>query len=142
MKRKKCYICNRNRLIKFFAKKRKTHHSYCKDCKNKYTRNIYRENPNKRINEIKDWRHANIVWYKNYKLKLKCSRCQENHPDCLDFHHRNPKEKSFQIANSVKRVALKRLQEEILKCDVLCCNCHRKEHSKLGRVAESEQAPP
>jgi hypothetical protein len=68
-------------------------------------------------------------WLVNYKKTLKCVRCEESHPATLTFHHKNNSEKSFEIGNALKlRVGLKRLLAEIEKCEVLCANCHAKEH--------------
>lgn len=44
----------------------------------------------------------------------------------LDFHHRNPLEKSFEISTKATGGwGIKTLLKEIEKCDVLCANCHR-----------------
>ncbi len=67
-------------------------------------------------------------WYKEYKNTLKCSKCPESDWRCLDFHHKNPNEKEFSISTGRMRgLSVKRLLEEIAKCEVLCSNCHRKE---------------
>jgi hypothetical protein len=71
------------------------------------------------------------IWLKRYKSKLCCVMCGENHPACLQFHHRDKKEKSFTISNAVLRgTSIKALIKEINKCDVLCVNCHAKRHWK------------
>jgi hypothetical protein len=55
--------------------------------------------------------------------------CPENHPACLDFHHKNPKQKDFEIACAIRQGWTKpRILEEIEKCIVVCSNCHRKLH--------------
>jgi hypothetical protein len=67
------------------------------------------------------------VW--DVKLQSKCSSCGESHPAVLDFHHRNPEEKTTTIAMMiVNGYALDKVKEEIEKCDILCANCHRKLH--------------
>lgn len=79
------------------------------------------------------------AWVKNtkykildYKLKSKCARCGEEHPACLDFHHRDPKTKLFGISHAVSHhgYGWDRILSEIEKCDLLCANCHRIEHWK------------
>ena len=54
----------------------------------------------------------------------------------LDFHHRNPQEKDFNIGGSTKSISLERFVDEITpeldKCDLLCPNCHRQEHLLMG----------
>lgn len=59
---------------------------------------------------------------------IKCSRCPESDIACLDFHHRNPAEKTGEVAYLARVGNLERALEEFKKCDVLCANCHRKLH--------------
>lgn len=83
---------------------------------------------------------ANVrKWFRECKEKLECARCKENHPACLHFHHRIPSEKRFSVATAVASgLAIATIEEEMKKCDVLCANCHAKEHHKdygvVGRV--------
>jgi hypothetical protein len=69
-------------------------------------------------------------WLIDYKRGLKCARCGESHPATLTFHHIEPSRKSFAIGDTqyTLKVSLKRLLAEIEKCEVLCANCHAKEH--------------
>jgi hypothetical protein len=62
------------------------------------------------------------------KLGGKCSNCGYNEClRCLSFHHKNPVFKSFPLdIRSFCGYSLKRLQEEIEKCELLCLNCHAK----------------
>ncbi len=67
-----------------------------------------------------------------------CNECKLK-DDCLDvycFHHRNPSEKSFNIS-SKRMSTFERIKKELDKCDLLCSNCHRKEHqvTKMDRHA-------
>ena len=60
-----------------------------------------------------------------------CTICQkEFHPCCMDFHHKNPKEKKYEISD-FHRYGIKYLQEEIDKCVPLCACCHRLLHKGL-----------
>lgn len=61
-----------------------------------------------------------------------CTRCDEQDPCCLDFHHvKGPK--LFNIPEAVHRTfGREKLQAELDKCVVLCANCHRKEHKHGG----------
>jgi len=60
----------------------------------------------------------------------KCKDCDEVFiRDVYDFHHRNPKEKSFGIGEKLQGV-WKNLPPELDKCDLLCANCHRTRHYK------------
>ena len=59
------------------------------------------------------------------KVERGCANCGYNkHSAALDFNHRDPSTKSFNVSQDPK-VALEKLMKEIDKCDVLCANCHR-----------------
>lgn len=62
------------------------------------------------------------------KAKFGCSRCGESHPAVLDFHHKDAN-KSFPIADfKTHTSSFSIVMDEVAKCEVLCSNCHRKEH--------------
>ncbi|MFA5558899.1 MAG: hypothetical protein WDA59_05510 [Methanofastidiosum sp.] len=92
-------------------------------------RRHYAANKEKYLEKNRRLRARNYAFLKELKSKLKCSVCGEDHIACLDFHHRNPEEKEYTIGEIPNRCwSIKRIQEEIDKCDVLCANCHRKFH--------------
>jgi hypothetical protein len=59
----------------------------------------------------------------------KCRHCgySENQA-ALEFHHRDPNEKEFTIGH-VANKSWEFIKKELDKCDLLCSNCHRIEHS-------------
>lgn len=74
-------------------------------------------------------------WYRRYTMKVKCVQrlggkcidCGESDLPCLEFHHRDPKQKEFKI-NYLFNTGYDKIEKEIVKCDLLCSNCHRKKH--------------
>lgn len=48
-------------------------------------------------------------------------------PECMDFDHIDPKAKSFTISNAVVSCAVSWtvVAQEIVKCRLICANCHR-----------------
>jgi hypothetical protein len=49
----------------------------------------------------------------------------------LEFHHREPKLKEIVVSKALDwGWSIERILNEIAKCDVLCANCHRKQHWK------------
>ena len=77
----------------------------------------------KRRAELRKWFREEVL------AKKSCSKCPESHIACLDFHHRNPKEKDFAVSRAIDRKCSKeKILKEIAKCDILCSNCHRKLH--------------
>lgn len=94
---------------------------------------IYRMENKDHLLELKRNRKIAIrkaLW--EYKENRGCSKCPEKDPRCLDFHHRNPEDKSFHIALGLTNgLSLETLFEEIKKCDLLCRNCHVKLNKRL-----------
>lgn len=56
-----------------------------------------------------------------------CMDCGIKYPPyVMDFDHRNPKDKIFNLASAIdNNVSWKNLKIEIFKCDIVCSNCHR-----------------
>lgn len=88
------------------------------------------------------WRckKCNVVAVKKRRnsLKLKaieykgggCERCGYNKcVGAIEFHHMNPETKSFGIGSSGYTRSWERIKKELDKCNILCANCHREEHS-------------
>ena len=123
----------------------KTGKRHCREC-HRITelRRLHKTEENLAKNRLraKVWRETNPTKAKlvrsNWLAKLRalvdaakangCLSCPETHPACLDFHHRNPSEKSFNIGLTLGRVSIRRLKLEMAKCNIICSNCHRKLH--------------
>lgn len=99
---------------------------------------------------MKRWRDENQEKIKEYEFKRRkevrpkrrriliemlgdrCSNCLNSFPDVVyDFHHINPKLKSFNIGHRIMQ-SWKLVQEEAKKCVLLCANCHRILHYRTG----------
>jgi DNA-binding XRE family transcriptional regulator len=60
----------------------------------------------------------------------KCVICGYNKSNsALDFHHLDPKEKDFTVSQGIK--SWSKIVEELKKCVLLCCRCHREVHEGL-----------
>jgi hypothetical protein len=79
-----------------------------------------------RQNKIKEKRQEDRKEFlNNHKIEKGCTLCGYNkHPAALDFSHKDPKSKSFNVSAG-RFYSMKRLMKEINKCDILCANCHR-----------------
>lgn len=66
-----------------------------------------------------------------HKASHGCLRCGERDPVVLDCHHRVGTQKECEISKMVARGAhWFEIQHELAKCDILCANCHRREHKR------------
>ena len=67
------------------------------------------------------------AWLFEYLKTHPCVDCGETNPIILEFDHRADATKHFNIGDvSHKGTSLRRVQEEVAKCEVRCANCHRK----------------
>ena len=65
-------------------------------------------------------------------LGSKCSVCSyDKCIDALEFHHKDPKEKEFKLGSG-NTISWEEYREEILKCILVCSNCHKEIHAKIG----------
>ena len=70
----------------------------------------------------------------------KCQRCGwKGLLPAYEFHHRDPSNKDFNIGNVANR-KWEVILQELEKCELLCANCHRIEHSKHDQVLIAEAA--
>lgn len=130
---KKCSQCNVIKHLDEYHSKNKTgiKKAYCKDCAKEYRRRYYQANRDKAIKYAlqsnKKKKEQSRLYVLEYLKTHSCVDCGENDPIVLEFDHRNPKEKNRNISNLIlAKVSLKKLREEIEKCDVRCANCHRR----------------
>lgn len=133
--KRKCNKCKQQKeLDQFKFRSDNKYDCYCIPCRKEFQHQSYMKRQKEQTEKNKLYRkskgYQKIKWYILFKQTLKCSNCPENHPACLEFHHKNPKEKSFNISSMIGRLSKKKILEEVKKCIVLCSNCHRKLHYK------------
>lgn len=76
-------------------------------------------------------------WTNECKRKEGCDNCGDTRPAVLDFHHENPAEKELAIVEMITYgFGRDTLHNEMVKCTVLCANCHRSTH--IDWPAENE----
>lgn len=132
MTNKKCCICKQILDLACF-KSNKTKkdglQAQCIECQKEYRKKHYISNRKKYIDKASVRNKTFQLWFRKFKTTLKCNRCEENHPSCLQFHHTsNDKEEC--VSRLVAKGCMSKILTEIQKCEVLCANCHFKEHWK------------
>src|SRR5208282_880731 len=101
---------------------------------NAKVKTYYQENKEERQAYVLRYQMSRKIKAVNY-LGGKCA-CDEEHPSALQFHHRDPSTKLFNI--TTKHLGSPKLYPwdtvivpELDKCDLLCANCHFKKHAVL-----------
>ena len=94
-----------------------------------YSKKHYEANKEKHIARIAQNKKIYRQQFLEFKSRLSCVHCGENHPATLDFHHVVRHSSNRKIYELCKNGAYNKAIKEIMeKCIVLCSNCHRRLH--------------
>lgn len=103
----------------------------CKECHRQFSRKNYENNKAITMQRNK-LTHERIRLALMELRKGPCSDCCGIFdPFVMEFDHRDPATKVFSMANYGTR-SLKRVKEELAKCDLVCANCHKLRTRKLS----------
>ena len=104
---------------------------YCTVCRREYQKKDFKLNPKTR-NRVKSYvlkrRAKNLLFLQNYCKQHPCVVCGEDDFDVLDFDHIGEKYKG--ISRLMLDENLEAIKKELVKCQVLCANCHRRKTAK------------
>lgn len=123
-----CGKCREQKKLSAFSKNRKRKdglQSECKSCRSIYLKEHYQKNKSLYIKSAKLGRQNLITWYREKKNKP-CVDCGIQYPYyVMDFDHRDPSKKAFLVSKLARSGRRRKLEKELLKCDLVCSNCHR-----------------
>ena len=134
---KTCTKCSEDKPISAFRyrnKEKNIRQSWCAACFTVHERERYRNDDKMRDRKVSNSRRRiqekrQHVW--DYLKDNPCTCCGETDPVVLQFDHLLRASKYASVSDMVGRdTSLKRLQEEIDKCRVLCANCHARHTAK------------
>ena len=92
---------------------------YCSNCSNYLT---FLANPSRNTNA--HWIQEKIDYVRSQKDGSPCTDCGESfHFSSMEFDHRPDEAKTRSLSN-MERHSLERIKQELLRCDVVCSNCH------------------
>lgn len=112
---------------------------WCRRCAREYYRERVRDDPQYFLRFRRARGDRIRLTLAGIKAERGCLVCGEHEPACLDFHHRDPAHKHFQLGEASQGlIAVGRVMAEVLKCDVLCSNCHRKWHAGVIQLPLSD----
>ena len=113
---KRCSLCKENLTIDHFYTNGNRLSSRCKACNINTT--IARQQAFK----------TQCVIYKGGS----CIRCgYDRYIGSLEFHHKDPTEKDFEISRVKSKIFNEHIKKELDKCDLLCSNCHKEVHNEI-----------
>lgn len=112
-----------------FARNKDGLQPYCRRCKKEIDDEHYQRNPRRNYVRNKANVNRNRRWVHEFLKTKHCEwdGCTVSDPDMLVFDHINPREKRDYVSRmAASTLCLKRIQEEVAKCRVLCANHHQK----------------
>lgn len=129
---KQCRICKENKLTSEFNKHQRSKDGLnylCKACHSQEHRKWKIKNEEKWALQHKvtfeKSRKRNKIFAYQYLETHPCIDCGEDDIEVLEFDHIKEKKQGVsKLINSTTSIS--RLKEEISKCEIRCCNCHRK----------------
>lgn len=110
------FQCTRCELVYNYADRYDNNINMCKNCNSL------------KCSDLRDTKRQYV--YDILTSSNGCKDCGEKDPIVLEFDHKDPKTKSFNIGDSYGK-SIDSIKEEILKCDIVCANCHRKRTAKM-----------
>lgn len=131
---KQCNRCGESKALEEFQKRARNKDGYadmCKVCKRAYDNAHYKAHPDRRlsIRANSDKRIAEVQeWIRQYFAEHPCVDCGETDIVVLEFDHVSDKEQN--IAHLMKTGNVASVQKEVAKCEVRCCNCHRRKTAR------------
>lgn len=136
---RKCSKCKEEKPLEDFKKDSRANKGrgyVCTLCSREVAR-IYASNWTETQKEAARVRRQKMVrasqlFICEYLQTQSCVDCGEDDIELLDFDHLDPITKHKDICRLVREASLRRIKEEITKCEVVCCSCHRKRTNRRG----------
>ncbi len=142
---RRCSRCHAEKPLDHFHRSaRQGHQWWCKGCHRLYDAAYHARTKPLRLQQKRVYKAGLLAWMRGIKASRPCADCGGRfHPAAMTFDHLPEHEKIDAIAELVKRGNRRLAHAEVLKCDVVCANCHairtyeRREAAKAGRVKAS-----
>jgi len=126
---KKCKKCGEVKPLESFnqrSDRKDGRVSNCKDCHHKYAKKVYKNNKGTFIGRVAKGHKERRQFFYDLKDNKPCADCKVVHRYfALDYDHRDPSQKSFNVSQLIQWTNKEKILAEIAKCDLICSNCHR-----------------
>lgn len=139
MEEKKCSCCKQILKVDNFTKNRTKqdgYQLYCKSCTKKKDKKYYTKSKSKYHFRNKKQVLKSINYVDTFRKSNKCCKCGDERWYILDFHHTDPSNKLKDVGTLRHSGNFLQLKDEMIKCILLCKNCHYEFHylEKLNNI--------
>lgn len=148
---KLCYKCNIEQPKINFYKNSRNHSDGLRTQCQKCTRAVYKKWISScsleerafirkdRRGSVRKLRKRNQEWILEYLKDKCCKDCGNSDRRVLEFDHLRDKHKN--VSKLIASAGIDTILEEIKKCDIVCCNCHRIRTSQRAKDYRSFKNP-
>lgn len=120
--RKQWRAKNPDKIKEYDHRNRERH----REKRNEYMKKWYQKNKRHIREYERNRRKSRKNYVDNLKKKNNCVICGYSDYRALEYHHKDPNNKTLGIFRMVSTgYTVKRIKEEIKKCILVCSNCHR-----------------
>jgi len=129
--KKYCNMCKSKKDQSQFSESHGKHYKRCKSCQSILSKKHYAENKEKYLKTKNKTKQRNREYIYSILKRKECIDCGEKDVVVLEFDHIDPSEKTAGISAAIQNSwSIKKIDKEISKCEVRCCNCHRRKTAK------------
>lgn len=136
--KKLCGVCKTN------PARNQKRGGYCTQCNNEYGRANYKANKERYFKQAKDRDKQLDELINSYKDRP-CTDCGIKYPPyVMDLDHVDPSNKFLKLSTMRRRrMSFDLIKEELVKCEVVCANCHRERTNKQNpaRYTKGQKLP-
>lgn len=127
----RCSRCGEHKQVDEFAWRRKAinqRDTYCRPCRSAYGKEHYHANRERYLEQADALKRqlvrARTELILEYFAAHPCVDCGNSDPVVLEFDHL--RDQSFNVSTGLACKSWAKVIREIEKCEVVCCNCHRR----------------
>ena len=120
-----CRKCGREQDLSAFHRRGKIVQAWCRSCRKAYDADYHARNSARRVAQSRDRRAKLARFHAELKAATPCADCDTFfHHAAMTWDHLPEESKATDVAVLVAGGMRKKFFVEILKCELVCANCH------------------
>jgi hypothetical protein len=122
---RRCSLCGLEKPLSEFHRRGDAHQWWCKACRRVWDSAYHARTREVRITQTREQKKRLTDWAWAIKSSNPCVDCGGwFHPAAMGFDHLPGTEKVDEVSDLVKTGCARLARQEILKCELVCANCH------------------
>lgn len=124
---RRCYVCREEKEDNQFNRRGTGYQRKCRACSKRLSNDHYLANKDLYKRRVAKRKQTLSEAIDAIKARTPCADCGNKfHPCAMDFDHLDATQKIADVSRlRSMNVNMKRILDEIAKCELVCANCHR-----------------